>query len=143
MSANNLLTQCHAVHGFRMWLASLPSNSDAIHREFADELLHVLSIYESELDRLINEERATDEWYCLIIMTTQLLKLLQDSLLNELKSELRDYRTTDEPATVAEMTAKLLSAASEQFARSEREMSSYLERPIFPNVFDRLIQLTT
>jgi hypothetical protein len=142
MSANNLLTQCHAVHGFRMWLASLPSNSDAIRREFADELFHVLSIYESELDRVINGEPATSEWYCLIIITSQLLKLLQDSLLNESNPELRAYRTTDELTIVREMTADFLSEAGEQFARSEHEMSSYLERPIFPIVFDKLIRLT-
>lgn len=140
IATHNRKTQLHAVRGFRTWLASLPPQSDEIRQEFNDQLLHVLQIFEYELDRILNCEPATQEWFHLVALDAQLAELLQDELL-ELYPELGAYNTDDEPQTVAEMTARLLANSVKQFEVSQNEMSTYLERPIFPKVFNNLLEL--
>jgi hypothetical protein len=141
-NSEQLETQANAVHGFRTWLASDPAQqtTDEITREFNDQLLHVLQIYENELDRILNCEPATQDWFNLVALDKQLAELLQEELL-ELYPELAAYRPSQEPKTVHEMIARLLTESVEQFEVSQHEMSTYLERPLFPKVFNNLLEL--
>jgi hypothetical protein len=139
-NTRRLETQGNAAHGFCVWLASNPGQRTVESRKFNDQLLHVLYIYECELDRTINGEPATQEWYTLVTMTAQLVELLRDDSL-ELYPELKAYRPSDEPTTVPEMVAHLLSDAGARFEASQNEMSAYLEQPVFPCVLDNLLQL--
>jgi hypothetical protein len=131
--------QANAVHGFCAWFASLPPHSDGIHREFNDQLLHVLTIYESELDRQIAGDPASQDWFQLVALDAQLAELLKEELL-ELYPELTAYDTNDEPQTIHQMIARLLSDAVTRFEASQTEMAAYLEKPVLPGVLDDLLR---
>jgi hypothetical protein len=134
-----LETQSNAVHGFILWLTStLPRQTDES-RDFSDQLLHALKIYEWELDRLIDGDLATQDWYQLVTLTSELVVLLQDELL-EVNPDLRAYRPADEPTTIPEMISRLLSDALAQFAQSRVEMATYLEQPGLPRVLNNFMR---
>jgi hypothetical protein len=92
------------------------------------------------LDRILNGEPATQDWFNLVALDKQLAELLQEELM-ELNPELKAYRPSDEPTTVPEIISRLLVDAVEQFEVSQNEMSTYLERPLFPKVFNNLLEL--
>lgn len=138
--SDTLLTRANAVHGFRIWLASNLPSSDIIRQEFDDQLSHVLKVYECELDRQINGEPATPDWFQLVAIDAQLVELLQDELLY-LYPQLATYQPSDDPRTIPQMTAKLLADARKCFEQSIAECSEHLERPLFPAVLDNLLRL--
>jgi len=134
-----LEVQANAAHGFSVWLTStLPQQADE-QREFSDHLLHVLDVYGRELERLIDGDLATQDWYQLITTTTILARMLQDELL-EVNPELAEYRPSDEPTTIEEMMSRLLFDAVVLFEASQREMGTLLEKPAIPDALNEFIQ---
>lgn len=128
---HNLKTQANAVHGFRMWLTSTLPRQTEESREFSDHLLHVLDVHGRELDRQIDNEAATQNWFSLISTTSILALMLHDELL-EVNPALKSYRPTDEPQTIHEMIVRLLSDAMTLFEQSQSDMATYLEKPVVP-----------
>jgi hypothetical protein len=133
-----LETQHLAVVGFRSWLESSQPQSEDDH-EFKDQLLQVLQVYEYELERKIEGNVANGDWYNLVALTSMTVALLKDGLL-ESNPELSEYNPGDDPSTVDEMTAKLLSDALVTFEAAQNEMSTYLVEPEFPGVLNNLMQ---
>ena len=136
-----LETQHLAVVGFRSWLeSSRPAQpEDEDNREFKEQLLQVLHIYEYELERKIEGTLANGDWFGLIALTSMTAALLKDALL-ESHPELINYIPTDEPSTVNEMTMRLLSEALVTFEAAQHEMSTYLMEPEFPGVLNGFMQ---
>ena len=126
-----------AVVGFRAWLESQSQSEDD--HEFNEQLLHVLQIYEWELERRIEGTLANNDWFSLIALTSMTADLLKDALL-EAHPELINYTPTDEPQTVEQMTARLLSDALVTFEAAQVEMSAYLVEPEFPGVLNGIMQ---
>ena len=112
-------TQANAAHGFSLWLTSTLPRQNEESREFSDHLLHVLEIYEWELQRQSDGDPGTQGWFSLISTTSILALMLQDELL-EVNPALKSYRPTDEPQTIHEMMARLLSDAIESFDKCGR-----------------------
>jgi hypothetical protein len=134
-----LETQSNAVHGFSVWLTStLPRQTDES-RDFSDQLLHALNIYEWELDRLIDGDLATQDWYQLVVLTSELVVLLQDELM-EVNPNLKAFRPVVEPTTIPEIITRMLSDARTQFAQSQVEMTMYLEQPELPEVLNNFMK---
>src|ERR1039457_2994265 len=109
-SNTELGSQANAVHGFRTWLTSTLPGQTEESREFSDQLLHALQIYGWELERLIDGDPATQDWFALVATTAILAYMLQDDFI-EANPSLRAYLPSDEPKTVAEMIARLLADA--------------------------------
>src|ERR1017187_809441 len=137
MDTPPLETRHLAVVGFRTWLTSQPQSEDD--HEFNDQLLHVMQIYEWELERKIEGTLANSDWYNLIALTSMTAALLKHGL-NEAHPELINYSLTDEPATIHEMTSKLLSDALVTFKTAQAEMSAYLVKPEFHSVVNGFMQ---
>jgi hypothetical protein len=141
MDTPPLETQHLAVVGFRSWLqSSQPARpEDEDDHEFKDQLLQVLQVYEYELERKIEGNVANGDWFQLLALTSMTADLLKDALL-EVHPELSEYTSGDDPATVEQMTMRLLCDAVARFAESQAEMSTYLAAPEFPGVLNNLMQ---
>lgn len=131
-----LETQLNAVLGFVLWMKS---GQTVVSDEFADELVHILQIFGWELNRQIDKHPATADWFSLIAVTTPLVVLLQDELL-ELNPALKGYKQSDEPTTIHQMIARLLFDALTLFEASQNEMAAYLQQPAVPGVLTEFIQ---
>lgn len=138
-AAHDRETELHVVHGFSMWLTSTLPGQTEESREFSDQLLHALQIYGWELERLIDSELATQDWFTLVATTAILARMLQDEFI-EANPGLAAYPPSEEPKTVAEMTACLLSDALAQFEASQKEMAECFEKPMVPTVLNEFMQ---
>ena len=113
-TVNDLEVKLNAVLGFVVWLKSSPPEATVESSEFREHLIHTLRIYGWELNRRIDGEAATEEWINIVAVTSMLAKILIDEFL-EINPELAEYRSTDVPTTLNEMTLHLLAAAVEHF----------------------------
>ncbi len=116
----DIQTQANAAHGFGLWLTSTLRRQTDDSREFSEQLLHVLDIYGREANRRIDGDPATPEWCNLVPVTSTLTTLLQDELY-AVNPALKAYRPEDEPQSVDQMVARLLSDALTLFAQCGRQ----------------------
>ena len=113
-----LQVQAHAVRGFSAWLdTSLGRTQEE--REHNEQLLYVFQTYREELERQINGEKATQDWFNILAISSTLASLLKDEFL-QINPELADYQLTDEPMTIDEMILRLLSDAIDHFEKCGR-----------------------
>jgi hypothetical protein len=136
MCLEHLQLQLNAVDGFSDWFAvELLEEAYVETKEYGNQVLRVLDFYAWELERQIDGNPATQSWFDLIALSSMTVVVLKDELLTA-HPEVATYRPADEPTTVHEMIAKLLSDALTLFKRSQEEMSGYLQMPEFPGLLN-------
>ena len=134
---NNLETAQYAARGFSEWLKSSTATEPEA-QELKEQLSHVLEVYDLELQRQIEGSRANDDWFGVIALVSMTAALLRDGLI-EATPELATYDPTGEPLSTQQMGVRLLSDALVLFRQTQDDLSTYLDRPTFPDALNQLL----
>lgn len=130
-----LQVELQAVYGFVEWLTSTLPEQPGDSLQYSKQVLRVLEFYSWEIERQIDATPALQSWFELVALTSMLAIILKDDLLGA-NPGLENYRPSDEPTTVNEMTIRLLSNALRLFETAQGEMAGYLEIPQFPGLLE-------
>jgi hypothetical protein len=133
---NSLETAQCAARGFSEWLKS-STVAEPEAQELKEQLLHVLEVYDLELQRQIEGSRANQDWFSVIALVSMTAALLRDGLI-EATPELATYDPTDEPQSTQQMGVRLLSDALVLFRQTQDDLATYLDRPTFTDALDAL-----
>jgi len=136
---NDSETQLHAVAGFLAWLAFNIDEQPTKTRESNEQLVGLLQIYETELERQIERSLRTADWHTVLTVTSLALPAYIDEL-KEQNPELASNDAANEPTTEKEMTVRLLSDALLLFKQSLTEMDQYLEQQRKVGLLDGVIE---
>ncbi len=140
---SNLEMQSAAVTGFTRLLASNIDEQPTETRENTEQLIGLLQVYETELQRQIEGNLGTKDWHTALTVTSLAIPAYIDAF-KEQNPELADYEPSGEPTTTNEMTIRLLSDAGVLFKKSLAEMDQYLEQQgsfgLLDGVIERLKQ---